>query len=86
MAYVYLLKSVKDGKRYIGSTTDLKRRLQQHNSGQVHSTKYRRPLILLGYQLCSSIKEAALLEKKYKSSHDFLNRMIKLGRLKSIGV
>jgi len=34
MFYVYILKSEKDGKLYIGYTNDLKRRLEEHNSGK----------------------------------------------------
>src|SRR3989338_2935618 len=44
---VYILKSLIDNKRYIGSTNDLPRRLIQHNSGQVTSTKNRRPLVVI---------------------------------------
>ena len=35
MVYVYLLISEKDGNFYTGSTRDLKRRLNEHNDGQV---------------------------------------------------
>jgi predicted GIY-YIG superfamily endonuclease len=43
MKDVYLLKSRADpDQRYIGSTTDVNRRLQAHNSGQsVHTAKHR---------------------------------------------
>jgi putative endonuclease len=43
MKYSYVLLSDRDGKFYIGSTGDLRERLQQHNKGQVRSTAYRRP-------------------------------------------
>ena len=59
MAFVYQLKSLKDSKKYIGSTSNLLKRLKQHNSGKVISTKKRRPLILLGFQKCENIQEAA---------------------------
>ena len=86
MNCVYLLKSLKDNKRYIGSTNNLTKRLQYHNGGQVVSTRNRRPLVLLGYQFCENIKEAALLEKKYKRSHGALERAVKLGQFKLNGV
>jgi putative endonuclease len=41
MYYVYILKSVEDGKLYIGSTNDLRRRLSEHNNQEVQSTKNR---------------------------------------------
>jgi len=44
--YSYLLKSLKDGRYYYGSTEDVTKRLIKHNSGQVKSTKGRRPFII----------------------------------------
>jgi len=82
MAFVYLLKSLSDSKKYIGSTVDLDRRIKEHNRGCVFSTKNRRPLILIGFQSVETIEEAAELEKRYKKSHDFLEKMIKLGKFK----
>jgi len=49
MICVYLLKSFRDGKNYLGSTKDLRKRLKEHNSGKVRSTKHRRPFVLVGY-------------------------------------
>jgi len=39
MFYVYILKSRKTNKLYIGSTYDIFKRLKEHNSGFVTSTK-----------------------------------------------
>jgi putative endonuclease len=47
MYTVYILHSVKDNKRYIGFTDNLERRLTEHNSGKVKSTKHRKPLQLI---------------------------------------
>jgi putative endonuclease len=47
MFYVYILHSEKDNNLYTGYTNDIKRRLSQHNYGEVNSTKYRRPLKLI---------------------------------------
>jgi putative endonuclease len=52
MHYVYLLFSAKDSKFYTGTTNDLKRRLKEHNSGNVKSTRNRRPLQLIYYEAC----------------------------------
>jgi putative endonuclease len=38
MAWVYILRG-SGGRHYIGSTTDLVRRLEQHRGGHVHSTR-----------------------------------------------
>jgi putative endonuclease len=43
MYYIYLIKSKKDNKLYIGLTTDLRKRLIEHNQGLTKSTKNRRP-------------------------------------------
>ncbi|KKR80559.1 MAG: GIY-YIG nuclease superfamily protein [Candidatus Daviesbacteria bacterium GW2011_GWA1_41_61] len=48
--YVYLLKSLKDGNYYIGQTDNIEKRLKNHNAGYNKSTKYRVPLILIGYE------------------------------------
>ncbi len=77
MNYVYLLKSKKDGNGYIGSTIDLSQRVEQHNSGKVKSTKFRRPLELTGYQQFE-------YERKYEKSHNALKRVIKSGEFKII--
>ena len=41
----YVLKSKKDGNFYIGFTTDLENRLNEHQKGLVKSTKNRRPFV-----------------------------------------
>ncbi|MGZ3605291.1 MAG: GIY-YIG nuclease family protein, partial [Thermodesulfobacteriota bacterium] len=43
MWYVYILKSGKDKNLYVGSTNSIRRRLTEHNSGKVDSTKSRAP-------------------------------------------
>lgn len=48
--YVYILKSFTSGKLYKGSTTDLRRRLQEHNIGKVRSTKHDKPWRLIYYE------------------------------------
>jgi putative endonuclease len=50
MFYLYVLKSKKDNKLYYGSTNDLRRRLSEHNNGEVKSTKPRRPFELRYYE------------------------------------
>ena len=38
MAWVYMLRG-SSGRYYIGSTTDMQRRLEQHRRGHTHSTR-----------------------------------------------
>jgi len=66
MFYVYLLRSKKDNKLYIGYTNDLRRRLEEHNSGKNKSTKYRRPLELIYYEAYKSEQDARQREENLK--------------------
>ena len=66
MYYVYVLKSLKDGRGYIGSTDNLKRRLSEHLRGKVVSTKPRLPLELLYYEAYKVEKDARLREASLK--------------------
>lgn len=66
MFYVYLLKSKKDEKLYIGFTNDLRRRIQEHNSGLNESTKFRRPFELVYYEAYKSEKDARNREENLK--------------------
>ena len=45
--YVYVLQSQKDGKFYVGYTKNVRKRLEEHNIGQVQSTNERRPMKLI---------------------------------------
>jgi putative endonuclease len=67
MNYSYVLRSERDEKFYIGSTGDLRQRLQEHISGRVHSTAYRRPLRLVYYEACLSAADAYRRERYLKS-------------------
>ncbi|MCR9102446.1 MAG: GIY-YIG nuclease family protein, partial [bacterium] len=50
MHYFYVLYSLKDNRLYKGSTSNLLRRVEQHNAGATRSTKHRRPFILLYFE------------------------------------
>lgn len=65
--YTYVLFSEKDGNIYIGITNDLKRRIEQHNKGKNHSTKYRIPLKLIHKEKHRNRIEARKREKFLKS-------------------
>ncbi len=47
MYFVYVIKSCNRSKSYIGVTSDLERRLEQHNKGLVKSTSLAAPYELL---------------------------------------
>jgi putative endonuclease len=64
MYTVYVLKSLKDGKQYTGSTEDLERRLKEHNAGKTASTRRRRPFVLVHTEEYES-REAAEDRERY---------------------
>lgn len=67
MFTVYILKSLKDNKRYIGYTNDMKRRLYEHNNGLVISTRNRKPFELI-YTEEFEIKEEAMAREIFFKS------------------
>ncbi len=66
MFYVYVLKARKVNELYIGSTNNLKRRLIEHNSGLVVSTKNKRPYCLVYYEAYSAENDARHRESMLK--------------------
>ena len=66
MFFVYLLKSDKDGRFYIGQTQDRNVRLRYHNSGRSKYTKHRGPWTLLAFKSFQSRGEAMREEIRLK--------------------
>ncbi|MBU3942720.1 GIY-YIG nuclease family protein [Patescibacteria group bacterium] len=67
MYYIYVIKSQKDDKFYIGQTNNVERRLIRHNKGMVKSTKNRRPFCLVFQEEFGTRKEAINRETYLKS-------------------
>jgi len=67
MYTVYVLQSIKDHGYYIGCTTDLERRVSEHNNGKTLSLISRRPLEVIYSEEYSDQKVAYAREKKLKS-------------------
>jgi putative endonuclease len=67
MHVVYVLRSLKDGKHYTGSTGDLERRLKEHNAGRTASTKWRRPFVVVYTEEFDTRAEAEQREKYLKT-------------------
>lgn len=78
MYYCYILKSIQDQGLYIGYTQNVSLRLQEHHSGNVRSTKSRRPLKLIFYAAFLSKYDALAAEKYYKTTagHKRIQRML----------
>ncbi|MEP6794660.1 MAG: GIY-YIG nuclease family protein [Saprospiraceae bacterium] len=66
--YVYVLFSEKDHKLYIGYSTDVYQRLEQHNSGLNTSTAPRRPLRLIYFEAHILASDALRRESYFKTS------------------
>ncbi|MFA7314360.1 MAG: GIY-YIG nuclease family protein [Candidatus Magasanikbacteria bacterium] len=75
MHYVYILK-MSNGKLYTGRSDDLKRRIIEHNSGKVKSTKNNRPLKLIYYEAFIAKEDSIRREMYLKTSTG--KRMLKL--------
>ena len=66
--YVYVLQSELDKNFYTGYTVNLEKRLKEHNSGKVISTKSRKPFNLIYWEGCLNQQDATKREKYLKSS------------------
>ena len=78
--YVYILKDSK-GKFYVGSTTDVKRRLDQHSSGHTQTTKRMDKPCLVLVQEYDSLIMARNIERKIKNlkRKDYIEKMVNEG-------
>jgi len=79
MHYVYILQ-MSDGKLYSGYTNNLEQRFEQHNKGQVPSTKHKRPLKLIYFEGCIDQEDAIRRERYFKTHY---GKMFLKSRLKS---
>jgi len=66
MYWVYIIRSLRDNKHYIGHTNNLDRRLQDHNRGKSKSVKRRCPFILVHCEKHLTKIEAVRREKQIK--------------------
>ena len=78
MFYLYLIRN-EGGEFYIGSTNDLKRRLDEHNEGKNTSTRFH-SWSLVYYEAYLTLKAARDREKKLK--HDGRVRRFLMERIR----
>jgi putative endonuclease len=81
-ANVYILYSEKMDKFYIGSTSDLQRRLLEHNRGKEKFTKNGMPWLLVYKEDFNDLKDARSREKfiKKQKSRKYIITLIKEAR------
>lgn len=68
MHFLYILHSLKDGNFYTGITSDLERRVKEHEAGKNFSTAPRRPLMLIYYEAYLLKEDAEARERYLKTS------------------
>ena len=88
MAYVYILQSQRDGRYYVGSTSNLEERLRHHKGGYTPSTKRFGIVELVFKQEFQSLRTARLVEKRLKKfkRKDFLEKIIRDGYIKKVDI
>ena len=64
---IYILYSSKRELFYVGKTSNLEKRLLQHNNGESKFTKSGIPWHLIWFRSFSDVEEAENLEKKLKN-------------------
>jgi putative endonuclease len=79
MYNIYTIQSQVDKRLYVGISENILKRVKEHNSGQVFSTKGYRPWILVYTENIGSRIEARKREKYLKSGcgKEFLKSIIK---------
>jgi putative endonuclease len=80
MYYEYILQNTKNKKFYIGYTTSVSQRIQEHNLGKTKSTKIAGKWILVYYEGYRDKRDAT--QREWNSKHqgrqrDFLKQSIK---------
>lgn len=67
MYYIYVIRSGKNGRLHTGFTSDLRKRLREHNEDKVRSTKGREPFELIYYEVGINEQDARAREKYLKT-------------------
>ena len=76
---MYVMESLKDKKRYIGFTTSLQKRIEEHQKGLSFSTKPRLPMKLIYFEACTNEEDANRREDYFKTTRGsrFLAKRLK---------
>lgn len=86
MFYVYVIQSLLDNNFYTGFTDSLERRIDEHNSGKVESTKNRAPFKLIYFEGSLNKYDSLHREKYLKTTYGkrYLKNRLKNYLLESI--
>ena len=80
--YVYVLESARDGKRYIGYTANLRRRIEEHYKGRSLATKPRLPFKFVYFEGCLNQQDAKRRENYLKTTQGMRFLGIRLAQYK----
>jgi len=67
MYYTYVIKSKKNGNYYTGYTSNLRKRIKEHNERKSKYTKGRGPYTLVYYEACIDEEDARSRELYLKT-------------------
>ena len=79
MHWVYVIQSVKSKTLYFGITSDLDKRLVEHNAGKNTSTKFGVPWICVYCEGYRSVRDARMREatlKQYGNARTYVKQRI----------
>ncbi|MFH1631581.1 MAG: GIY-YIG nuclease family protein [bacterium] len=71
MHFVYIIESLSDGTWYVGSSSDVKKRLSEHNSGKTRSTKSHIPYKLSHIEEFENKSDALKRERLIKKIRSY---------------
>jgi len=71
MYFVYILKSLTDGSRYVGFTENVQKRLDEHNSGASQYSSSKKPYELVWYCAFNTKTQATKFEQYLKQGSGF---------------
>ena len=75
MFYVYVIESLVNSYLYIGYTSDIVKRIKEHNQGLNFSTKTNKPWKCIYYEACLNESDARRREYYLKTTQG--NRLLK---------
>ena len=78
MYYVYVIKSITHDNRYVGSTNNIPKRINEHNLGKCRYTSGRKPWELIYQEEYLTRNKATKREKFLKSGQGrkYLNQIL----------
>jgi putative endonuclease len=76
--YVYILRSLSDGRYYVGTTQNLEERLERHNQGRSKYTRNFRPWELVHFEEYPTRSEAMKREYaiKRRKSQEYIKAVV----------